>query len=427
MVKEQNPLNRRRRAAFHVETHLPGTAGTLLLGIGLFLLGCSRGHPMSPAASNQKPSSTARGRVMLTSQAEARLGIAGGLAAVERNTVPERRLYSGEVVPVPGRSVLLAAPQSGTVVAVDSDELPASGVSVRAGQPLIGILPLLPPGERAQVVTVLADTEAQASAAAAQDQAAELGLKRAERLVSEGLAGSKLLEEATAQREAARAKLKAAQAQRQALGGGSGARAGLLAALRILSPIDGIIRDLKVALRQQVSAGAPLLEVVGRDVLWVRVPIASSEIAFVARDRAALLGELGTSAAQALLAAPPVKPAPETAQPASGTLDLYFALTDASRFRLGQRLAVWVSRTASDSGLTVPAAALLYDSGGETWVYEQLGPQLYARRRVEVVRLEGERALLRQLKAGTGGLSLEARIVTTGALELLGAEFEVGK
>ena len=98
-----------------------------------------------------------------------------------------------------------------------------------------------------------------------------------------------------------------------------------------------------------------------------------------------------------------------------------------SALRLGQRLAVWVSRTASESGLTVPAAALLYDSGGETWVYEQLGPQLYARRRVEVVRLEGERALLRQLEAGTGGLSLGVRVVTTGALELLGAEFEVGK
>ena len=45
-------------------------------------------------------------------------------------------------------------------------------------------------------------------------------------------------------------------------------------------------------------------------------------------------------------------------------------------------------------GLVVPEAALLYDIHGDAWVYEDLGGNAYARRRVQVARHSGDRAVI---------------------------------
>lgn len=345
-------------------------------------------------------------------------------------------------MPAPGHSVLLSAPLAGTVIGAAPAGLPAAGTLVRSGQPLLGIAPLPVLSERAQVATILSDTEAQVARARAQEQTAALALARAERLVKDGLAGEKLREEALAQRDSARATRQALESQQSALGasqrpGKPPASTGLLAQTRIDAPFDGFVRDLRVAAGQPVSVGTPLIEVVSRSVLWLRVSVAASQINTVSTDRDVLVNELSPSPQSSPVTAAPVSPAPETIQPGTGSLDLYFLLPESTRFRVGQRVAAWVAQASAQEsppastvpkgsdreGLAIPAAALLYGPGGETWVYERTAPQVFIRRRIEVLRNEGSLLLLRT----TTSLAPGAEVVTAGAAELQGAEFGVGK
>ena len=45
---------------------------------------------------------------------------------------------------------------------------------------------------------------------------------------------------------------------------------------------------------------------------------------------------------------------------------------------------VEIPLTSTQQGLVVPDAAVLYDIHGDAWVYEDLGGNVYARRRVQI-------------------------------------------
>jgi hypothetical protein len=68
--------------------------------------------------------------------------------------------------------------------------------------------------------------------------------------------------------------------------------------------------------------------------------------------------------------------------------------------------------------LTVPYAALIYDHDGDTWVYTNPEPYVFVRAAVEVERIDGETVHL------TEGPELGTSVVTLGAAELFGAEFD---
>jgi hypothetical protein len=68
----------------------------------------------------------------------------------------------------------------------------------------------------------------------------------------------------------------------------------------------------------------------------------------------------------------------------------------------------------------VPYAALLYDVTGRTWVYTSPDSLVFVRREVVVEYIEGDLAVL------TDGPPAGTRVVTLGATELHGAEFEIG-
>lgn len=70
--------------------------------------------------------------------------------------------------------------------------------------------------------------------------------------------------------------------------------------------------------------------------------------------------------------------------------------------------------------LTVPYSALLYDVQGRAWVYTNPEPQTYLRHEVEVDFITGETAVL------NAGPPAGARVVSVGAAELYGTEYEVG-
>ena len=64
---------------------------------------------------------------------------------------------------------------------------------------------------------------------------------------------------------------------------------------------------------------------------------------------------------------------------------------------------------------------MLYDAFGGTWVYEARDGGTFVRQRVALADLLGDTAVLRQ------GPPAGTRVVTTGAAELFGTEFGVGK
>ena len=68
----------------------------------------------------------------------------------------------------------------------------------------------------------------------------------------------------------------------------------------------------------------------------------------------------------------------------------------------------------------VPYAAVLYDSHGDTWVFTNPEPLVYVRHRIHVDFISTNQAVL------TDGPAVGTTVVTVGAVELFGAEFEIG-
>ena len=68
----------------------------------------------------------------------------------------------------------------------------------------------------------------------------------------------------------------------------------------------------------------------------------------------------------------------------------------------------------------VPYGAVLYDVTGRTWVYTSPDSLVFVRREVVVDHIAGDLAVL------SDGPPAGTRVVTLGATELHGAEFEIG-
>jgi hypothetical protein len=84
-----------------------------------------------------------------------------------------------------------------------------------------------------------------------------------------------------------------------------------------------------------------------------------------------------------------------------------------------ERLGVTTAEVqASGDGTTIPYAALIYDHGGDTWVYTNPEPEVFIRAAVVVERIDGDTVHL------SGGPEPGTSVVTLGAAELFGAEFD---
>ena len=68
----------------------------------------------------------------------------------------------------------------------------------------------------------------------------------------------------------------------------------------------------------------------------------------------------------------------------------------------------------------VPYAAVLYDAHGDTWVYTSPEARTFVRHSIGVDFIEGDLAVL------SDGPPSGTMVVTVGAAELFGAEFEIG-
>ena len=98
-------------------------------------------------------------------------------------------------------------------------------------------------------------------------------------------------------------------------------------------------------------------------------------------------------------------------------------LTERAASRLGIATAPvrTTAGTTQQAASVVPYAAVLYDDHGETWVYTNPEPLLYVRHTISVDRITGDQVML------SSGPPVGTAVVTTGAAELFGVEFGIGK
>jgi cobalt-zinc-cadmium efflux system membrane fusion protein len=352
--------------------------------------------------------------ITLTEEAAQRIGLT--VASVETKSVRRVRVYGGEVTVPAGRTILVSSPLMGVVKVAPTGDVKA-GQSVKAGDVVFQLTPLLTPDGRATLSASLADTEGQVNNAKTQVQLATIAFERAKRVHKEGAGSQRQVDEAEAAFNLAAKTLDATIARQNILKKVVGnAEAGTAAPIPIEAPEDGILRTVSVRPGQTVPSGAALFEVIDVSTTWLRVPLPVGDLDDIDRTAAAEAGQLSAPAGSILQTIKPVD-APPSANPLSATVDLFYELPNPDgKFIPGQRLGVSVPLNDNESSLTVPWSAVVFDMHGGTWVYEQLEPRRFNRRRVVVAYTSGSDAVL------ASGPPAGATVVTTGVQELFGAE-----
>jgi RND family efflux transporter MFP subunit len=347
--------------------------------------------------------------VTLTEQAETRLGIK--VAPLEKRTLDAVRTIGGEVVIPPGRSLVVTAPVAGLVLTPAQASMVLAGASVEQNQPLLELVPLPPDRDIARAREDL-------SVAEARHAEARLEAERVQKLFADRLVSTREYERVQANFRAAEATLQNARAQFEALTQGTVTSSNTVATLTIRSPVSGVVRAMQVAPRQTVAAGAPLFELDQLDRLWVRVPVYVGDVNQLATGRAVTVATLGGQGVTRR--AQPVR-APPSANPSAASADIFYQLIGTANLRPGERVNVMIPlRSGASEQLVVPWSAILHDAQGGAWVYEQIRPQVYARRRVDLSHVQGDLAVLAR------GPVPGTVVVIEGAAELFGTEFGAG-
>lgn len=390
-------------------------------------LGDEKSTGTPPASVENRVKESDLSIVKLTPEAEKRLGIE--LASAQRETVEKSVLRPG-VVEVPiGRSIALRAPIAGRVSSVSPERF-----EFGKGDVLLRLEPgsatgdgSFVPADRIQIAKARADlavgkatAQGDLEGAKARAEAAALAAKRAEVLAQQGPGSQKVLEEARGELAIASAAAHAAELRIDVYSRTLAALdSSQSTAIEIRVPFAATLQSLGVADGQIVESGALFAEVAARDSMWIRVPIADSEFQVLASARAVGLEMLNGHGIEGIVLASVA--APPRAHASNATIDRIFAAEDDKGTLVpGQRLAVRLA-LASQEALTIPRAAIVYDIHGGAWAYEAVASQQFARRRIEIQAIAGERAVIgRGLKDG-------ARIVIAGAAELFGTEFGAGK
>lgn len=396
-----------------------------------------------PAVVEKLSVETELATVRLSEEAAQRLGIA--TARVERRRVVQRRTLGGEAMAPLGNTLIVSAPVPGVIAQHQGEPIPLPGNQVQPGQVVMELVPLLSPerdvmtpAERVQLVAARANVvTAQQTAlgdlerSQAEVDAAKIALSRAEKLHRDGAGSQKAVDDATAQLNIANSNLEAARQREQQLARmleqlRPDAESAAASSLDLAAPLSGVVRTVNVRAGQTVAVGAPLFEVINLDTIWIRVPVFVDLLGAIDKDKPAYLVTLsGQSLPEALSDSPiearPIA-APPSADPLSSSADLYYQIDNNSLgLRPGQRVGMDLPLIGQSESLVVPGSALIYDVYGGTWVYALTGERKYTRRRVVVRWVDGEDAIL------ASGPDAGAEVVTTGAAELFGTEFGVGK
>ncbi len=406
----------------------------LMLGAGPEGTTSSKPGGAAPASVENRVTEADLTTITLTPLAADRLAIK--TVESREGRLNRRRFYGGEAMAPPDRAIQLVAPFAGTIVVGDDGPIPRTGSSLKKGDVILRLQPsvmaereVLAPSERIALARAAADFEAaqaqaegEVNAARVQLEAAEVRLDRAQRLRDQNATSVRQLDEAKAEHELAQARLEAAQAKVAAwISASQGMHADPRLSLELLAPFDGVLMDLAVVPGEIIAANSPVARIVSASPLWIRVRTYVGELDDMDPNGVVRLGSLNGRPQPDMPAIERIAGTP-TADPVSSAVDLYFLFENSeAAVRPGQRVGVWIPLSETTDGIVVPWSAILYDHHGGAWVYEQLQPRQFSRRRVQLDAVKDGHALLsRGLRAG-------ARIVTDGAAELFGVEFGAGK
>ncbi|MCA9124115.1 MAG: efflux RND transporter periplasmic adaptor subunit [Planctomycetaceae bacterium] len=372
-------------------------------------------------------------RVTLTERAEERLGIK--LVATKLIEIRRRRTVGGEVMLPPGQTITVSAPLAGTLSRPSTGDVPVAGSRIEAGRAMFTFKPLLTPERdvltsaeqvgiaqtRVNISTVQIEAERQIESAKIGVEAAQIAYDRAVQLLKNKAGSQRNVDEASAVLRLAQEALTTAETRHAFLSGITlDEQAGELVSREIVSPVTGVLQSLEAAAGETVVSGKLLFSVITTNRVWIRVPVYVGQWRGIDTAEAATIAEFG----QPLTANPRTATyvsAPPSANPLATSVDVFYQLdnTDGDLYP-GQRLAVTLPLHNRTQSLVVPFRAVLYDIHGGAWVYEQIDEHVYARRRVSVDYVDGEEAILET------GPDPGTKVVTDGAVELFGTEFEVG-
>lgn len=352
--------------------------------------------------------------ITLTEEAEKRIGLKVG--KIEKKAVRRVRVYGGEVMIPVGRAILVAAPLGGLLKA-PSGRMPGAGQSIKAGQQLFQLLPLLTPDGRATLSASLVDADGQVNSAKVQIDLARIALERTKRVLKDGAGSQRQVDEAQGAFDLASTIMNAATARRTILAKVVGdVGSGTAASISIDAPQSGILRNIFASAGQNVPNGTALFEVMDLSTVWVRVPIPVGDWDNIERTQAVRVGMLSLPSGEAFSEAKPVA-APPSANPLTGTVDVYYEMSNVlGKLIPGQRLGVTIPLSDDKESLTAPWSAVVFDAHGGTWIYEQMGPHRYLRRRVAIRYTIGPDAVLGP------GPTVGVNVVVEGVQELFGAE-----
>lgn len=299
-----------------------------------------------------------------------------GMGEVRRDTITAVVVLVGRLGPIPGGSAALSAPTDGIVAEV----LVSLGQKVEIGRTLVRL--------------ESPELEAQASALRAQATAAERDADRQRRLLDDGIASRRQVEERTAVAASAVAAAKAAEA--------------LLTRTRIGSPLRGVVQRVLVQRGERVAAGQALVEVIDDSALDLVTSVPATELRSLRVGQPATVdpGD-GTPPLSAQVSA--IAPAVDSL--ANAAQVLIRIRHPGSSLRSGAAATALVRTGQRRDVLIVPDSALVL-VGHQLHVFV-VGPDSIARAHpVEVGVRFGGRAEV------TGSLAAGDRVVTYGAYGL---------
>ena len=314
-----------------------------------------------------------------------------------------------ETVPVtvdvqmqPQAEAIVSAPVDGIVRA---SRIYSSGSFVRRGQTLASVSSTLGGGE--DVATLdLAIREA----AIARDVAAR-EVARMNQLVEAEAVPARRLDEARTDLRLAEAQLRSARQRRSAVAGGG-------AGVPVVAPISGEVLESSLVQGKGVQGGEQLMRLGNPAALWLVVRVPESMAARVGNpagidlslpDQTISLGRGDVALVQRGAAI----------DPQTRTLPVIFAWNSRA-VRPGQRLQGSLRTGEATERLTIPASAILNESGQDV-VYVQIAGETFQRRPVTVLSRSGDLVAIEgQLKAGErvvsqGASAVRAAAATPGA------------
>ena len=367
-----------------------------------------------PATQSNPVKETDLNTITLTEKAIERLGVE--TVEMKEASIGNSRVFSGEIIATPGKTITVSAPVAGTLMPAKSGQMLTPGQRVTKGQQLFRLVILPSEKDLLSVQEDLIQTQTQ------HDVAVEK-VKRASQLYEEKAGSLRARQEAEAELAGIAARLQVAKNRLELLRGNTTqALADKMSTLQLQAPITGIIQQVYSSSSQVLASAAPIVDIVSLNPVWVRVPLYAGDASQINNYEAASVRGLSDFAGSSVsVMANPVK-GPQTSDPVATSIDLYYEINNANGdLRPGQRVSVTLPYKGVQKALVIPYSSILYDIHGGTWVYENTGPGEYIRRRVELQRVDGNIAVLNR------GPGAGSKIVTAGAAEIFGTEFGGGK